>query len=612
MADTDDDFLFGAPPAANDRSSAAPAKLEYEDLFGAPPAPASIATADDASTLFGPPPRDAAADATHLVVLQHGLHGSPSDYHTFAFILRDVFRDEPGLYIVAAASNATDTHDGIDAGGLRLADEVEHLAASCPRLEKVSLIGHSLGGLYVRYCIGVLYARGFFDQITPMNVITLAAPHFGVRAPFNNRGAVNAVVNTISSKLFDRTGAQFVLQDTASSTCVALATHAVPLPMAPMTGTLEIQLPAPNVGYALLAYRLRDGRLDILLDPTDHDPIFSFSLDGMNALLFVPEPTPATNDVETEASSYLYDDDAAETAIARDTVLQLHNADHSLSIEVRMATSVDWALLHAVLRYLGRLRCVNYVGDKNLVRASLVRVASAPSLLQCLSQGAFLFGLASFRRRALYSNIFFDIQVPFAVGSIRSFNPYQNNAISCATSPLYPHLTLHSLANAPLQRDTLPSQRWADMDIYPVLSPMPKGRFDGWGNIGQYLFQANKSTPSTPSATSSQSHGSDLLSPSSSPLSPSGLLAGRHVTVVSKDSAHVLVDSPEDAFVHDPLRDILRGMLVSLQALPYERADVLFDGVLGHERIIAKRHTAFSPSESGVDVVHHVADTLLL
>ncbi|KDO21097.1 hypothetical protein SPRG_13806 [Saprolegnia parasitica CBS 223.65] len=609
MAD-DDAFLFGAPPATNDRSSVAPGSLEYEDLFGAPPAPASPATStgDDASNLFGPPPRDAAA--THLVVLQHGLHGSPSDYHTFGFILRDVFRDEPGLYIVAATSNAKDTHDGIDAGGLRLADEVQSLAATCPRLEKVSLIGHSLGGLYVRYCIGVLYARGFFEQITPMNVITLATPHLGVRAPFNNRGAVNAVVNTISSKLFDRTGAQFVLQDTASPTCVALATYAVPLPMAPMAGTLEIQLPAPNVGYALLAYRLLDGRLNILLDPTDTDPIFSFSLDGMTALLFVPEPRPTTTDAETEASSYLYDDDAIETAIARDTVLQLHNTDHSLSIEVRMATSVDWALLHAVVRYLGRLRCVNYVGDKNVVRASLVRVASAPSLLQCLSQGAFLFGLGCFRRRALYSNIFFDIQVPFAVGSIRSFNPYQNNATSCATSPLYPHVTLHSLANAPLLRDTLPPQRWTDMDVYPVQSPTPKGRFDGWGNLGQYLFQANKSTPSTPSATGS--NGTGPLSPSPNLLSPSALLAGRHVTVVSKDTAHVLVDSPEDAFVHDPLRDILRGMLVSLQALPYERADVLFDGVLGHERIIAKRHTAFTPCESGVDVVHHVADTFLL
>jgi len=73
--------------------------------------------------------------------------------------------------VKAAECNAKQyfqTHDGIDAGGIRLADEIEEIANGLPYLKKISLIGHSLGGLYVRYCIGVLYSRGFFEKFQPM------------------------------------------------------------------------------------------------------------------------------------------------------------------------------------------------------------------------------------------------------------------------------------------------------------------------------------------------------------------------------------------------------------------------------------------------------------
>ncbi|OQR93248.1 hypothetical protein THRCLA_22328 [Thraustotheca clavata] len=72
-----------------------------------------------------------------------------------------------------------------------------------------------------------------------------------------------------------------------------------------------------------------------------------------------------------------------------------------------------------------------------------------------------------------------------------------------------------------------------------------------------------------------------------------------------------VVDQPDFAFVGSPMQNELRDMLVSLQALPHDRLDIVFDGILCHERIIAKRPNSYKPSASGVDVVHHVADTFL-
>ncbi|CAK4322340.1 unnamed protein product [Aphanomyces euteiches] len=85
--------------------------------------------------------------------------------------------------------------------------------------------------------------------------------------------------------------------------------------------------------------------------------------------------------------------------------------------------------------------------------------------------------------------------------------------------------------------------------------------------------------------------------------------------VVSKGKAyteHVIVDSPEDAFSSDPLKDVLRGMLMAIQSLGWERIDVLFENALAHEYIVAKRSDDIPVSDSGIDVAHHVADTFLV
>ena len=49
---------------------------------------------------------------------------------------------------------ALQTYEGIDRCGQRLAEEVTEYVAVHPDLERISLIGHSMGGLIGRYALG--------------------------------------------------------------------------------------------------------------------------------------------------------------------------------------------------------------------------------------------------------------------------------------------------------------------------------------------------------------------------------------------------------------------------------------------------------------------------
>jgi len=155
--------------------------------------------------------------ATHLVVLAHGLHGGTDDLVRVAGILSATYGQELALLISESNQGFLATHRGIDVGGERLAKEVAEFAnkmATCHTRQgekfSFSIIGHSLGGLYSRYCIGHLYSEGFFDQWQPLNFITLATPHLGSRRP--QRG-LNPILSFFTSHLFSRTGQQLMLED---------------------------------------------------------------------------------------------------------------------------------------------------------------------------------------------------------------------------------------------------------------------------------------------------------------------------------------------------------------------------------------------------------------
>ncbi|KAL7596422.1 hypothetical protein Lser_V15G28921 [Lactuca serriola] len=118
--------------------------------------------------------------------------------------------------------------DGIDVMGSRLADEVISVIERNPKVEKISFIGHSLGGLISRYAIAKLYVQnqtyqdrsGKIVGVEAINFITVATPHLGsrghrqVRMFCGVRGLEK--VGYHSSVVVRRTGRHLYLKDKAN------------------------------------------------------------------------------------------------------------------------------------------------------------------------------------------------------------------------------------------------------------------------------------------------------------------------------------------------------------------------------------------------------------
>ncbi|KAI3456158.1 hypothetical protein Pfo_012821 [Paulownia fortunei] len=142
----------------------------------------------------------------HLLVLVHGIMGSPSDWTYFEAELKR--RLGKRFLIYASSCNMyTKTFTGIDGAGKRLADEVMQVVKKTESLKKISFLAHSLGGLIARYAVAVLYTpnvssdqpddiaassatnfetscssnNGLIAGLEAINFITLATPHLGVR-----------------------------------------------------------------------------------------------------------------------------------------------------------------------------------------------------------------------------------------------------------------------------------------------------------------------------------------------------------------------------------------------------------------------------------------------
>ncbi|KAI5070038.1 hypothetical protein GOP47_0014381 [Adiantum capillus-veneris] len=133
----------------------------------------------------------------HLLVLVHGILSGPSDWN---YVVTELKKRLIGEFLIyaSAANSFVQTLSGIDVAGRRLAEEVKEVIKKNPGLEQISFVGHSLGGLFVRYAIAVLldpvekesqthetrngatHARRI-RGLTPVNLITLATPHLGVR-----------------------------------------------------------------------------------------------------------------------------------------------------------------------------------------------------------------------------------------------------------------------------------------------------------------------------------------------------------------------------------------------------------------------------------------------
>ncbi|KAF1962206.1 lipid particle protein [Byssothecium circinans] len=146
----------------------------------------------------------------HLCVLVHGLWGNPEHLKFLSTSLREKHAEDK-LHILVVKRNAGSfTYDGIETGGERVANEVEEtlneLARSGHDIKKISVVGYSLGGLIARYAIGLLYSKGIFETVQPVQFTTFATPHLGVRTPL--RGYHNHVWNVLGARTLSFSGRQ--------------------------------------------------------------------------------------------------------------------------------------------------------------------------------------------------------------------------------------------------------------------------------------------------------------------------------------------------------------------------------------------------------------------
>ncbi|KAG6786410.1 putative lipase ROG1 [Populus alba] len=147
---------------------------------------------------------------THLIIMVNGIIGSAQDWK---FAAKQFLKKYPRDVVVhrSKVNSSMLTFDGVDVMGDRLAEEVISVKKRHPSVQKISFVGHSLGGLIARYAIARLYERDITKEIShetgncksdesedkdncvqeksrgtiaglePMNFITSATPHLGSR-----------------------------------------------------------------------------------------------------------------------------------------------------------------------------------------------------------------------------------------------------------------------------------------------------------------------------------------------------------------------------------------------------------------------------------------------
>ncbi|GBF98593.1 GPI inositol-deacylase [Raphidocelis subcapitata] len=187
--------------------------------MGAPPAGAPAGAGADAGAAAPAAPAPAAAAPVHLFVIQHGLWGNRHNMlglvdHFEATLVARGGRERLVLEN-SGVNERRKTHDGVDACGDRLAQLILARTAALKLdghgVVKLSLLGYSLGGLMCRYAVGKLYAVGYFDNVQPVNFITVATPHLGsAREP---DGLWSRLVNAHVPIIASRSGHQLMLLD---------------------------------------------------------------------------------------------------------------------------------------------------------------------------------------------------------------------------------------------------------------------------------------------------------------------------------------------------------------------------------------------------------------
>lgn len=152
---------------------------------------------------------------TELLVLSHGLQGTHED---FPYLIEELRKSPAGaedrVLVHPSPANTHKTHDGVVYGGLRLVEDIRKVVADHKSLRRISMMGFSLGGLYIRYAAGVLYDKqnGTIAGLEAGTMFVVATPNLGVRSFGVYRFLPNPML-PMANAVFGETAKQMLLQD---------------------------------------------------------------------------------------------------------------------------------------------------------------------------------------------------------------------------------------------------------------------------------------------------------------------------------------------------------------------------------------------------------------
>ncbi|KAJ3852387.1 DUF676-domain-containing protein [Lentinula lateritia] len=163
----------------------------------------------------------------HLHVLLHGLGGSTKHLEPAVrvFSARHCQPNSNSELVIESqnqvqlllieANQGSRTYDGIDWGAERAAEEIQEairkISSEGDRVTKFSITGYSLGGLYARYVLAIIYVKRFFDTVQPMNFATFATPHIGI--PDVKHSLFSYLSRCVGSRMLGNTGKQLYCLD---------------------------------------------------------------------------------------------------------------------------------------------------------------------------------------------------------------------------------------------------------------------------------------------------------------------------------------------------------------------------------------------------------------
>lgn len=129
--------------------------------------------------------------------------------------MREKHNDDKLIILACRSNPGSLTYDGVEVGAERVAKEIEDMLEELERdgykITRFSIVGYSLGGLVARYAVGLLYHKGYFEKITPVNFTTFVTPHLGVRTPL--RGYQNHLWNVLGARTLSKSGRQLFMID---------------------------------------------------------------------------------------------------------------------------------------------------------------------------------------------------------------------------------------------------------------------------------------------------------------------------------------------------------------------------------------------------------------